>query len=134
MDSKTLLAAYMRAKNFTQLKEVAAELGFSNPYISDLNSGKSQFTDELAIKLANEIGLDPAEVIISLAAARAKTPEMKAAWYDVLKKYCASTGTALALVLMANGSPNLAHEMTAHNLYYVKLSILVFCHPQPNCV
>jgi plasmid maintenance system antidote protein VapI len=106
----------MRAKNFTQLKEVAAELGFSNPYISDLNSGKSQFTDELAIKLAKEIGLDPLEVIISLQAVRAKTPATKAAWYDALKKYCASTGTALALVLMANGSLNLEPDLTAHNV------------------
>lgn len=126
MDSKTLLAAYMRAKNFTQLKEVAAELGFSNPYISDLNSGKSQFTDELAIKLANEIGLDPLEVIISLQAVRAKTPETKAAWYDALKKYCASTGTALALGLMMLGSPNSTTDLTAHNVYYVKSDIPVF--------
>ena len=37
MDSKTLLAAYMRHKNFTQLKEVATELGFSEPYLSKLS-------------------------------------------------------------------------------------------------
>lgn len=120
MDSKTLLNAYMRHKNFTQLKEVAEDLGFSGPYISDLNSGKSQFTDELAIKLANEIGIDPYEVIISLNAVRAKTPEMKATWYEILKKYCASTGAALAVACVMMGSLNSEPSVTAHNVYYVK--------------
>lgn len=113
MDSQTLLAAYMRHKNFTKLREVAQDLGFTTPHISDLNNGKTQFTDELAIKLAKEIGIDPAEVIISLTAVRAKSPNVKAAWYDVLKKYCASTGTALAVGLMATGTISLAGSPTA---------------------
>lgn len=115
MDSKTLLNAYMRHKNFTQLKEVAEDLGFSGPYISDLNSGKSQFTDELAIKLAKEIGIDPTEVIISLTAVRAKDPSVKAAWYDALKKYLASTGAALAVACVMIGSANSEPNPTAHN-------------------
>ncbi|MFM4818379.1 DUF3693 domain-containing protein [Aeromonas veronii] len=124
MDSKTLLAAYMRAKNFTKLREVAEELNFTTAYISDLNTGKAQVTDELAVKLANEIGIDPAEVMISLHAIRAKTPEMKAAWYDVLKKYCAGTGAALAVACMMMGSLNSEPATTAHNAYYVKSCIL----------
>jgi hypothetical protein len=124
MDSKTLLAAYMRHKNFTKLREVAEELGFTTPYISDLNNGKSQFTDELAIKLANEIGIDPAEVIISLTAVRAKDPSVKAAWYEVLKKYCAGTGAALAVACVMMGSFDKEPLTTAHNVYYVKFSIL----------
>ncbi|WP_139459400.1 helix-turn-helix domain-containing protein [Aeromonas veronii] len=117
MDSKTLLAAYMRYKNFTQLKEVAEELGFSNPYISDLNSGKAQFTDELAIKLAREIGIDPYEVVISLNAVRAKTPEMKETWYGILKKYCANTGAALAVGCVMMGSASIGGLVTAHMNY-----------------
>ncbi len=120
MDSKTLLAAYMRAKNFTKFREVAEELNFTTAYISDLNTGKAQVTDELAIKLANEIGIDPAEVVISLHAIRAKTPEMKAAWYEILKKYCASTGAALAVACVMMGSLNSEPSVTAHNVYYVK--------------
>lgn len=120
MDSKTLIAAYMRHKNFTKLREVAADLNFTTAYISDLNNGKAQVTDELAIKLATEIGIDPYEVMISLHAVRAKSPEVKAVWYSALKKYLASTGTALALGLMMLGSPNSAPDLTAHNVYYVK--------------
>ncbi|WP_421268623.1 helix-turn-helix domain-containing protein [Aeromonas veronii] len=115
MDSKTLLNAYMRHKNFTQLKEVAEDLGFSGPYVSDLNSGKSQFTDELAIKLAKEIGIDPTEVIISLTAVRAKDPSVKEAWYDALKKYLASTETALAVACLTMGSANVNGLLTAYN-------------------
>ncbi|MGN5151784.1 DUF3693 domain-containing protein [Aeromonas enteropelogenes] len=100
MDSKTLLEAYMRAKNFTQFKEVAEELGFSGQYISQIKKGHLQVTDETAKKMAEEIGLDPAEVIISLHAVKAESPEMKAAWYDILKKYCASTGAALTVACM----------------------------------
>ncbi|WP_421322460.1 helix-turn-helix domain-containing protein [Aeromonas veronii] len=114
MDSKTLLAAYMRHKKFTQLKEVAEDLGFSNPYISDLNSGKAQFTDELAIKLATEIGIDPYEVVISLNAVRAKTPEMKETWYGILKKYCANTGAALAVGCVMMTSADTAALLTAY--------------------
>ncbi|WP_322864533.1 helix-turn-helix domain-containing protein [Aeromonas allosaccharophila] len=114
MDSKTLLAAYMRHKNFTQLKEVATELGFSEPYLSKLSSGNSQFTDELAIKLAKEIGIDPTEVIISLTAVRAKDPSVKEAWYDALKKYLASTEAALAVGCMMIGSANIEGVMTAY--------------------
>lgn len=115
MDSKTLLMAYMRAKNFTKYREVADELDFTTAYISDLNTGKAQMTDELAIKLANEIGIDPAEVVISLHAIRAKTPEMKAAWYSILKKYCASTETALAVACLTMGSANVNGLLTAYN-------------------
>ncbi|MFG0832211.1 DUF3693 domain-containing protein [Aeromonas bivalvium] len=123
MDSKTLIQAYMRAKNLTQLKQVAEALHLSTSYITDINQGNRQFADETAVSIAKEIGLDPAEVMISLNAAKAKTPEMKAAWYDVLKKYCASTGTALAVACVMMMSPNQAPEATAHNVYYVKWTI-----------
>lgn len=115
MDSKTLLAAYMRYKNFTKLREVAAELNFTTAYISDLNTGKAQMTDELAIRLATEIGIDPYEVMISLHAVRAKSPEVKAVWYAALKKYLASSGTALAVACVMMGSLDSEPSVTAHN-------------------
>ncbi len=113
MDSKALIQAYMRAKNMTQLKEAAEALGFSTSYITELNQGRREFTDETAIYIAKEIGLDELEVIISLQAVRAKTPETKAAWYDALKKYCASTGTALAVGLMTMRTLEIGMALTA---------------------
>ena len=114
MDSKTLMEAYMRAKNYTKYSEVCQDLGFSSAHIADINKGRKQFTDETAKFLAEGAGLDPLEVIISLNAVRAKTPEMRATWYDMLKKYCASTGTALAVTCMTMGSANVEGVLTAY--------------------
>jgi len=113
MDSKTLLSAYMRAKNISTLTEAAKEMGFSVPYICDINKGFKQFADETVLYLAKELNLDTDEVLISLAAVKAKNPEVQAKWYDILKKHCASTGTALAVSLMAMGTVSLAGTSTA---------------------
>ncbi|MNQ94909.1 hypothetical protein D3C85_1104490 [compost metagenome] len=120
MDSKTLLSAYMRAKKLSTFTETAKELGFSVPYICDINKGFKQFADETVLYLAKELNLDTEEVLISLAAVKAKNPEVQAKWYAILKKHCTNAGTALVLGLMVMGSPNSAPEMTAHNVYYVK--------------
>lgn len=73
MDSKALIQAYMRAKNFSQYQQVAAELGFTKSHISSLTTGKVQLTDATAKRLAQEIGLDVQEVLLSLAAVRDKS-------------------------------------------------------------
>lgn len=117
MDSKTLMEAYMRAKKYSKYSEVCQDLGFSSAYVAEINHGRKQFTDETAKFLAEEAGLDPYEVIISLNAVRAKTPEMKATWYDILKKYCANTEAALAVACMTMGSASLSTLITAPMLF-----------------
>ncbi|HHQ4698300.1 TPA: helix-turn-helix domain-containing protein [Aeromonas veronii] len=124
MDSKSLIQAYMRAKKFTQFQEVAVELGFTQSHVSRLTKGKAQLTDETAKKIAKEIGLDVKEVLLSLAAVRETDPELKQAWYDILAKYTKGTGTAVALAVAMFLSPSHGTDMTAHNVYYVKFSIL----------
>ena len=124
MDSKTLLLAYMRAKKYSQFQEVAADLGFTTSYISAVNKGKSQLTDATAKKIAEEIGLDVKEVMLSLAAVREENPELKKAWYEILARYSKSTGTAVALAVAMFLSPSHGPDNTAHNVYYVKLHIL----------
>lgn len=124
MDSKTLIQAYMRAKKFTQFQEVAVELGFTQSHVSRLTKGKAQLTDETAKKIAQEIGLDVKEVLLSLAAVRETDPELKQAWYDILAKYSKGASTAVALAAAVFLSPVNGPDLTAHNVYYVKLSIL----------
>ncbi|MCC0184241.1 helix-turn-helix domain-containing protein [Aeromonas hydrophila] len=124
MDSKTLIQAYMRAKKYSQFQEVAADLGFTSSYISSIKHGKSQLTDATAKKLAEEIGLDANEVLLSLAAVRETDPELKKAWYEILAKYTKGAGTAVALVAAVFLAPSHGHDLTAHNAYYVKLTIL----------
>ncbi|MGL4356021.1 MAG: helix-turn-helix domain-containing protein [Aeromonas popoffii] len=120
MDSKALIQAYMRAKKFSQYQQVAAELGFTKSHISSLTTGKVQLTDTTAKKLAEEIGLDVQEVLLSLAAIRATDPELKKAWYNILSNYTKGAGTAVALVAAVFLAPSHGHDLTAHNVYYVK--------------
>lgn len=115
MDSKTLIQAYMRAKKYSQFQEVAADLGFTTSYISAVNKGKSQLTDATAKKIAEEIGLDPKEIMISLAAVRETDPELKQAWYDILARYSKSTSTAIALAAAVFLTPSHGPDNTAHN-------------------
>jgi transcriptional regulator with XRE-family HTH domain len=124
MDSKALIQAYMRAKKFSQYQQVAAELGFTKSHISSLTTGKVQLTDTTAKKLAEEIGLDVQEVLLSLAAIRATDPELKKAWYNILSNYTKGAGTAVALVAAVFLAPSHGHDLTAHNVYYVKCDVL----------
>ncbi|WP_421345660.1 helix-turn-helix domain-containing protein [Aeromonas veronii] len=124
MDSNTLIQAYMRAKKYSQLQEVAVDLGFTTSYISAVNKGKSQLTDATAKKIAEEIGLDVQEVLLNLAAVRETNPELKRAWYDILAKYTKGTGTAVALAVAMFLTSSHGPDNTAHNVYYVKLHIL----------
>lgn len=134
MDSKTLLAAYMRAKNMTMLKEAAEALSFTSPYLTEINKGHKQFSDEIAIFMAKEAGLDPAEVMISLHAVKAKSDEARQEWYDILKKYCGASAAALVLGWTMMAAPQNEPNLTAHNAYYVKLHMLDSCYRQLNCV
>ena len=134
MDSKTLIQAYMRAKKFTQFQEVAVELGFTQSHVSRLTKGKAQLTDETAKKIAQEIGLDVKEVLLSLAAVRETDPELKQAWYDILAKYSKGASTAVALAAAVFLSPVNGPDLTAHNAYYVKWCMLDSCYRQLNCV
>lgn len=115
MDSNTLIQAYMRAKKYTQYQEAAADLGFTSSYISALKKGKSQLTDVTAKKIAEEIGLDVQEVLLSLAAVREENPEIKQVWYEILARYSKSTGTAVALAVAMFLSPSHGPDNTAHN-------------------
>ena len=122
MDSKTLIQAYMRAKKFSQYQQVAAELGFTKSHISSLTTGKMQLTDATAKRIAEEIGLDVQEVLLSLAAVRETNPELKQAWYNILAKYTKGTGAAVALAVAVFLTPNHGPDNTAHNVAGVMLS------------
>lgn len=120
MYSKELIQLYMNKKNYTQQKQVAAELEISKSYVNMLWTGQVQLTDKLGIFLAIECGIDPAEVVAKLAEARAKTVQEKTVWANVVKKYKASTlpsaGAALLLVMALP----MANFLTSHSHSYVK--------------
>ena len=87
MFSYELIEAYMKAKNYSQAKQAALDLGFSNSFITKLKQGEKKIAEESAIYIAERCGMDVNEVLIKLQAEKAKSDIEKAAWTDMLKKY-----------------------------------------------
>ena len=115
MYSKELINTYMKQKNYSQQKQVAAELELSTSYINQVWNGRLELTDITGILIANECGFDPAEVVAKLAEARAKTAQEKTVWANVVKKYKDSAipnaGAALLLVMALP----MANFLTSHS-------------------
>ena len=108
MYSKELINTYMRVKNYTQQKQMASDMNISASYLSDIYRGKRNFTEESGIWIAIECNLNPEEVLMNLAAERAKTPETKSVWAQVLKRYCAGREAASCAGLSAIAALSIA--------------------------
>ncbi|WP_107852546.1 hypothetical protein [Oceanimonas marisflavi] len=87
MYSKTLIEAYMKAKKYTQYKQMAADLGFTTAYVASVNRGHKEFTEETATYIAQQAGLDTSEVLLELAKSRAKSDTTRAIWEQLLREY-----------------------------------------------
>lgn len=120
MYSKELIELYMSRKNYSQQKQMAADLKISSSYLSDINNGRREFTDTTGIYIAIECELDPAEVVAKLAEARAKTTEEKTVWANVIKKYRASAVTSAGAALCALLSLPTSEILTSLKPVYVK--------------
>lgn len=113
MYSKELLDLYLKCKNFTQYKQAAMQLGFSTAYIAKINNGREEFTDKTGIFLAIECGIDPEEVLLNLAAARAKTEPERNVWISLAKKYSAELQGALGVALLTAAHPTTNDFLTS---------------------
>lgn len=82
-----LLDAYKKAKNYTQDKQVAADLNINAARISEMRKGKRYVSDSEAIFLAENAGIDIKEALLGIHADRNENPTIKAVWEDMLKKY-----------------------------------------------
>lgn len=103
MYSRELIELYMKQKNYTQQKQVAADLKISKTYISQIWNDEHQLTDDMGIFLAIELEIDAAEVLLKLAEARAKNPQTKNVWAAAVKRYCtgAEAAACAGLTLLA---------------------------------
>ncbi|HFQ4905682.1 TPA: DUF3693 domain-containing protein [Vibrio vulnificus] len=87
MYTNELLDAYKKAKNYTQDKQVAHDLGLSRQKISAIRNGARYLTESEALFIAEEIGADTEMVLVYLAADKAKTQKAQQAWANIAKKY-----------------------------------------------
>lgn len=110
MNSKTLIEACMAAKNHTQYKQMAADLGFTSGYFAEINQGRKEVTEETAAYIAREAGLDEQEVLLKLARAKAKSETTQTEWDKLLQQYGNGLHAALFLtfMLLINGIFNFA--------------------------
>ncbi|OOF11109.1 hypothetical protein BZG82_05710, partial [Salinivibrio sp. PR5] len=101
-----LLDAYKKAKNYTQDKQIAPDLGVTPSNISEMRKGKRYLTEKSAVILAKGAGLNIEEVLVKVAADRAKTEQTKKAWENVLGKLHSQglqsiQGLSLGLMVLA---------------------------------
>jgi transcriptional regulator with XRE-family HTH domain len=69
---------------------LAKRLGVSQQTISSYRTGRSRLDDDMALTVAEALGVNPMRVIADANAERAKTEEQKARWLAVAEKYSAS--------------------------------------------
>lgn len=87
MYSNKLLDAYKEARNYVQDKQIAHDLGLSRQKISAIRNGQRYLTEDEALFLAETIGLSSEEVLVYLAADKAKTYKAQQAWNNIAKKF-----------------------------------------------
>jgi transcriptional regulator with XRE-family HTH domain len=69
---------------------LAVKLGITRSAVSKLQQGGVSFGDDVALSVAEILGIHPLQVIAAANAERAKTPEQRARWSGVMEKFSAS--------------------------------------------
>lgn len=87
MYTNTLIDAYKEHMHFAQYKQVAMELGLKPQMLTEIRKGRTHLNERIALFIADQIGEDKKKVLIGLAADRAKSPEEKAIWQQITKKF-----------------------------------------------
>ena len=65
---------------------LAKSLDISREYMSQLRSGKRPVSDEVALRIAKLLEVNPIQIIATANAERAKNPEIQAAWTTLMDK------------------------------------------------
>lgn len=87
MYSFELIQMYMSAKNYTKAKQAALDLGYSEGFISKIKDGKKNISEESAIYIAENCGMNIDEVLIKLQIEKSKNEKERTAWNSMLEKY-----------------------------------------------
>ena len=114
-------------KGFTSDYQLSKHLNCTRGAISSYRTGRTYLDDEMACKVAADLGQDSSYVLACIASERAKKPEVKAAWAHAAEVLY---GLAAALAIFAilptatlpTGEFNAAFALLATDtVYYVKL-------------
>ncbi|MGO4165315.1 DUF3693 domain-containing protein, partial [Vibrio paracholerae] len=100
MYQSELLDAYKKAQNYVQDKQIAHDLNLPSSRIYEMRKGKRYISDEEAIFLAENSGIDPELALLGVHADRNENPTIKAYWERIAKKY---NGLGLRTISMLCG-------------------------------
>lgn len=96
--SLDFLDSVKAAQGFTSDYQLSKYLNCTRGAISSYRTGRTFLDDEMACKIAHDLGLDSSYVLACIASERAKKPEVKAAWAHAAEVLY---GLAAALFIMA---------------------------------
>lgn len=95
MNTIEYLDAVKAARQITSDYALAKVLGITQSTISGYRAGRSRIDDDVALTVAEILGLHPLHVIASANAERAKTPEQRERWSGVMEKFAVSFNALL---------------------------------------
>ncbi|MCX9441946.1 hypothetical protein IG558_15195 [Vibrio cholerae] len=122
MYQSELLDAYKKAQNYVQDKQIAMDLNQPKQRISEFRKGKRYLSEEQAVFLAENSGIDPEIALIGLHADRNENPRIKALWESIAKK---QNGLGLRTISMLCGG--LAVSMSQVNELLPKCILCMLC-------
>ena len=96
MNTLEYMAACKERLGITSDYALAKKLGLSQTGISNYRTGRSRMDDDVALRVAEILGIDPIVVIAHANAERAKTPEQRARWMGVVEKFSVSFRSLLS--------------------------------------
>ncbi|MBF4258153.1 DUF3693 domain-containing protein [Vibrio anguillarum] len=105
MYQSQLLDAYKKAQNYVQDKQIAHDLNVQASRISEMRKGVRYISDEEAVFLAEQAGIDPELALLGCHADRNKNPKIKQLWEHIAKKH---NGLGLKTISMGCGALALA--------------------------
>ncbi|NAX42238.1 MULTISPECIES: DUF3693 domain-containing protein [unclassified Vibrio] len=101
MYANELLDAYKKAKNYIQDKQIAHDLNLSPQKISNIRKGIRYVTDEEAVFLAENAGIEPELALLGCHSDRNENPRIKQLWEHIAKKH---NGLGLRTISMGCGA------------------------------
>ncbi len=99
MTAQELLDAALKAQGLPSDYALAARLGITRAALSSYRTGRSRPDDGIARRLAELARLDPDAVMAAMAAERASTPELRAAWASIAARLQQAGAAVLAVIL-----------------------------------
>ena len=99
---------------------LAIKLGTGTSLIVNYRKNNGHFSDTMAVKVAELLGIDPAEVLASANAERSKCPAAKSAWERMARSFSAGAmAIFIGVSLNFAPAPAQAEMVKNHTIMYI---------------